>query len=342
MSEPSSKKKHLVKVLYAKQAFFCNEDQTVLDAALSTGLALPHSCRGGNCGRCVAQCRSGKFVYRNVMVPAGLSREQQERGEVLLCQVLPRSPMTVDIDAVRATAQTPVVKLPCRIVGREQVAKDVVKLRVQMPRSQPLQFVPGQHVDFILTDGRRRSYSLACLPSATNPLELHVRRVVGGVFSDIAFGISEHSDLLRLEGPLGRFGWRDPDRNAVLIAGGTGYAPLKAMLLENWQQNRDRQLHLFWGGRDVQDLYELSAMCERASADRNFSFTPVIETADADCPEIAVGKVHEIAMKQLKKHTDTNVYAAGPPAMMEALQHSFATAGMNTSQLFCDSFTYAQ
>lgn len=349
-------KKHLIKVLPDKRAFFCHEEQTLLDAALDAGLALPHSCRGGNCGSCTAQRHTGAYVYRSAVIPAGISQAQVQGGAVLLCQIQPRSAMTIEVTTARSAVSAAVVKLPCRIVGKEQLATDVVKLLIQLPRSQPLQFSPGQYVDFILPSGRRRSYSLACLPSLTEPLELHVRRVAGGEFSALAFDNSTRGNLLKLEGPFGNFGWRDSAHDVVMIAGGTGYAPLKAMLLDAWCRedrasydgthadeiaSRQRTVHLFWGGRDVQDLYELDTLRQWAAQRKNFTFTPVIASAAADAADIAVGNVHDIARRYYADFAGKEIYASGPPAMIATLKQDFLAAGVTAELLHCDAFDYA-
>ncbi len=260
----SDSERHLIKLLPNKKAFFCESDQRVLDAGLEAGIALPHSCRGGNCGRCVASVRVGHYRYDRTTPPPGLTAEQREAGKALLCQIVPESPLTVEIarSDEAGLGSVPVLKLPCRITRRERVAPDVMKLHLQLPRTQPLDFRPGQYLDVLMDKGKRRSYSLASLPfskintkeadqtDVATPLELHVRRVDGGLFSAIAFD-EDAGSLLRIEGPHGAFGWRSHDGPSLLVAGGTGYAPVRSMLLDAMTREVAHSVHLFWGGRTV-------------------------------------------------------------------------------------------
>ncbi|MEM8685558.1 MAG: 2Fe-2S iron-sulfur cluster-binding protein [Pseudomonadota bacterium] len=215
--------RHLIKVLPDKKAFYCEPDQKVLDAGLGAGLPLPHSCRGGNCGRCAAKVLVGDYRYDRTTPPPGITAEQRASGYALLCQIVPNGPLTLETATSEPVGTSRAVRLPCRIVRRELVATDVMKLTLQLPRTQPMDFKPGQYLDVLLDRGLRRSYSLASLPyslsteqattgdrasRAAASLELHVRRVPGGAFSDVAFDQSEQGSLLRVEGPFGAFGWR--------------------------------------------------------------------------------------------------------------------------------------
>ncbi|MFK8030189.1 MAG: 2Fe-2S iron-sulfur cluster-binding protein [Gammaproteobacteria bacterium] len=362
MSESSQ---HLIKLLPDKKAFFCKPDQRVLDAALEGGLAIPHSCRGGNCGRCAAKVLTGSYRYDRTTPPPGLSGEHRASGMALLCQIVAEGPLTIEVAKSETAGAVEVVKLPCRIVERQAVAPDVMKLVLQLPRTQPMDFRPGQYLDVLLDRGRRRSYSLAGLPYsllgkksdgesdstrgagdseeqtpvAASKLELHVRRVDGGLFSDIAFD-PDSTSLLRIEGPLGSFGWRPHAGPSLMIAGGTGYAPMKSMLLEAMTKSDPAPVHLFWGVRNEDDLYE-RAQLERWQEQHDwFSFTPVIspkysnESGDH-------GRVYEQALARYPDLSDVMIYASGPPGLIQSVVEQCAARGVAENRLATDSFDYA-
>lgn len=354
MTEPA---RHLIKLLPDKKAFFCAPDQKVLDAGLAAGLALPHSCRGGNCGRCVAKVLSGDYAYDRTTLPPGLTAEQRTAGMALLCQIVPNGPLTLETARSDVASAAPVVKLPCRIVRREAVAQDVMKLVLQLPRTQPMDFRPGQYLDVLLDKGQRRSYSLANLPYSlmadegvagepektpriASHLELHVRRVRDGLFSDVAFSQDEHSSLLRIEGPLGSFGWRQHDGPSLMVAGGTGYAPIKSMLLEAMTREVLHPVHLFWGARDRQGLYELEQLQRWQEQFAWFSFTPVIDSGPTG-DGVELGRVDKIALSRFTQLQNAMVYASGPPGLVQNMVQSCIEKGVDEKRLVTDSFDYA-
>ncbi len=349
--------RHLIKVLPDKKAFFCESDQRVLDAGLDAGLSLPHSCRGGNCGRCAVRVLSGDYTYDRTTPPPGLTAEQRAAGMALLCQIIPNGPLAIETAKSQAAGAAPVVKLPCRIVQREAVAPDVMKLTLQLPRTQPMDFRPGQYLDVLLDKGQRRSYSLACLPyslvgdteaagdqqsarSAASCLELHVRRVQDGLFSDIAFDQNEHSSLLRIEGPFGTFGWQKYDGPALMIAGGTGYAPIKAMLLEAMSRDGMHPVHLFWGARNRQDLYEIEQL-KLWQQRFDWLFVTLVTESGQNEDILVAGRVGDVALSRFEQLEDAMVYVSGPPGLVQSVVDACLGKGVDKQRLVTDSFDYA-
>ncbi len=348
--------RHLIKVLPEKKAFYCESEQRVLDAGLDAGLTLPHSCRGGNCGRCVASILVGDYAYDRTTLPPGLTAEQRLAGKALLCQIVPRGPMTIETAKSGVAGEAPVILIPCRIVEREVVAPDVVKLTLQLPRTQPMDFRPGQYLDVLLDKGQRRSYSLACLPDsavgtdgesasggvsrAASHLELHVRRVARGLFSDIAFAQGAHSSLLRIEGPFGTFGWRDHDGPVLMITGGTGYAPIKSMLLEAMTRETMSPVHVYWGGRNPDDLYELEQLLRWQEAHEWLTVTPVAESA-TNRTDMVTGRVGDVAMETYASFEHAMIYVSGPPGLVSSVVASCREKDVDEQRLVTDSFDYA-
>lgn len=333
---------HLIKLLPAKTAFFCRSDQRVLDAALDSGQMLPYSCRGGNCGRCAARILSGDYRYDRDTPAPGLTAEHRSQGMALLCQVVPEGAMTVEVAQTREAGSAPVLKLPCRIVERVHVAPNVMKLELQLPRTQPMAFAPGQYLDVLLDRGRRRSYSFAGAAAGSvgvSRLELHVRRVEGGAFSAIAFD-PKASSLLRVEGPLGTFGWRDTAAPSLMIAGGTGFAPLKSMLLSIIKQDSHAPVHLFWGARSEADVYERE-LCEQWAQSRDwFSFTPVVRGADVEAKGEGE-RFFERALHTYSDLSDWTIYSSGPPGLVSGVIDWCKRNGIAAERVVTDSFDHA-
>src|SRR5215470_3057772 len=237
------------------------EDRAVLDAALAAGLNLPHSCKSGHCASCRARLRSGEIHYPNGRT-AGLTEAEAQQGDILLCQARPRSDLVVEARIIANVADVEIKTLPCRIARLERLAPDVMQVFLRLPAVETLRFQPGQYLDVLLDGGRRRSFSIASPPHDADFLELHVRRVPGGDFTVAVFERLQVGALLRIEGPIGQFIYRQSAAPALMIAGGTGFAPVKAMLRHALERGSPRELHFYWGARQAVDLYEESLVLD--------------------------------------------------------------------------------
>ena len=319
------------------------ETESVLDAALrEKGSVLPYGCRNGTCGSCMGTLLSGEVSYPDGR-PAGLSEREQAEGKALLCQARPRSDLLVEAREVKGGADIAVKMLPCRVERRELLAPDVMRLYLKLPNTERLQFLAGQYVDILLADGRRRGFSLANPPHADDLLELHVRHVPGGFFTDYVFNKMKDKALLRFQGPLGTFFLReDSPRPLILIGGGTGFAPLKGMVEHAFHIGLDRPLHLYWGARAKVDLY-LDELPRRWEGEYpNFRYTPVLsEPHPEDSWEGRTGWVHEAVAADYPDLSGYDVYMSGPPPMIEAAKLVFVAQGLPADQLFYDSFEFA-
>jgi CDP-4-dehydro-6-deoxyglucose reductase len=318
------------------EEFSAELGETVLDAALRQGLPLPHSCREGRCKSCRASLLSGQ-------VEDG-SADPTPRA-ILLCRTLARSDLVIGARPVAALAGIVPRILPVRVLRLERLAPDVMALTLKLPGGEPFRFRPGQHVDILFRDGHRRSYSLAGSPAARDTIELHVRRVAGGRFSDLAFHGLREKDLLRIHGPLGSFVLDLPSPRArLLVAGGTGFAPFQGLLAQSAVPPPAPSLHLYWGVRSPSDLYrhaELLAACRRHPWLR---YTPVVsQPPDAHAPEWSgrTGLVHAAVLADYPDLSGLSVYACGPPPMVAAARTAFAARGLPAEHLHADSFEYA-
>lgn len=319
--------------------------EPVLAAALRAGLNLPHSCRSGHCGSCRARIVSGRVVYPAGELPAGITADEAAAGHALLCQARAVTELVVEIRDVRNVADVEIRRLPCRVESLVPLAPDVMALRLRLPAVEPFPFQPGQYVDILLPDGRRRSFSIASAPADGPRLELHVRRASDRGFTAQVFDSLRPGALLRIEGPLGQFTFNHASRRpAVFIGGGTGYAPLRSMLRQSMAEGSGRRVTLYWGARTAGDLYEHEWLCSQAARPGGLlDYQPVLSSPVPSPPCAArVGLVHEVVLEDLgTRLAGYEVYAAGPPAMIEAIRRDFTAAGLPEAQLRFDSFDYA-
>ena len=319
------------------------EDRSVLEAALAAGLNVPHSCKSGHCASCRARLVSGEIHYPNGRT-AGLTAEEAKQGYVLMCQARPRSDLTLEARIIANAFEAEIKTLPCRIARTNLLAPDVMQVFLRLPAVEPLQFRPGQYLDVLLDGGRRRSFSIASPPHDSDLIELHARRIPGGDFTGALFGKLGTGSLLRIEGPIGQFIYRDSQAPALMIAGGTGFAPLKSMLRHALERDSTRQFHLYWGARQGVDLYEEALVLDWVRQYPNLSFCAVLSAAapdDAIGGHRRVGWVHEAVLADFPDLTRFDVYTAGPPALIEAIRATFPTRGVSEERLHFDSFDYA-
>ena len=333
--------------------------QTLLDAALNLALNLPHSCKGGNCGACRARLLRGEVHYPNGS-PLGLSDAEIADGLILLCQARARTDLCIETFEMRAADAATIKRLPCRIERTLALSHDVMGVFLRLPVAEAFTFQPGQYIDIILPGGRRRSFSIASPPHDSRPLELHVRRVAGGEFTDRLFHENPERELLTIEGPLGQFVYRrgvpTPDSQPpgvtsdrqppagappmLLIGGGTGIAPLISILRHIIENGIERDLHVYWGVRSERDLYADATLRDLASRAARLRYVPVLSEPSPEWRGVS-GWVHEAALKDIENVEAYEVYAAGPPAMIAAVRREFAARGVPDSRLYFDSFDYA-
>jgi CDP-4-dehydro-6-deoxyglucose reductase len=338
---------YTVHVKPSGRQFLAEPDESILDAALRQSIVMPYGCRNGACGSCKARILEGT-VEQGAHQPGALRDSELTRGLMLPCCARATSDLVIEARVVAGAGDIPVRKMPCRVSSIERVAPDVVVLRLQLPASERLQFLAGQYIELILKDGTRRSYSMACPPHAAEQLELHVRHMPGGRFTDALFGVTQPAvrerDILRFEGPMGTFFLReDSERPIVLLASGTGFAPIRAIVEHMIHKSITRPAVLYWGGRRPHDLYQ-RALCERWAAELPaFRFVPVVSDALAeDDWRGRTGFVHRAVIDDLPDLSNHEVYACGAPVMIEAARDEFTrVCGLPADAFFADAFTSA-
>jgi CDP-4-dehydro-6-deoxyglucose reductase len=325
-----------VRLLPAGGSFACRADQTVLDAAVEAGFWLPHSCRAGECGACVLPLVEGRVAQ----APVSGAKAEVPAGRVLTCHALPCSDLVLEAPGVPAEPGQRVVKTAARVTEVAHPSRDVVVVRAQVPPQSGWRFQAGQYAELVLRDGARRSYSMANAPNERGEIEWHIRRIEGGRFSAHAYDALKPRDLLRIEGPFGNFVLRSGTAPVVMLASGTGYAPIAAMLAAHAGELAARGARVYWGGRRPEDLYALHDEAAWRERHPGIDLVPVYS-------ELAAGEagrgglVHEAVLQDLPDLSAYEVYACGNPLMIDAARNDFTRrAGLRAECFFSDAFVF--
>ncbi|MGN6529116.1 MAG: CDP-6-deoxy-delta-3,4-glucoseen reductase [Burkholderiaceae bacterium] len=328
----------------AERAFDVARDETILSAAIRAGVGMPYGCRDGACGSCKSRLKEGRVIHGAHQHKA-LSEAEEAEGFILTCCATPQTDCTVEARVVAGAGEYPITKLPGRVLSLAKPRPDVAIVRIQLPANQAFRYRAGQYVEFILRDGARRSYSMANAPHnlGTPPaIELHVRHMPGGKFTDHVFGAMKEKDILRMEGPFGSFFLREEsDRPVVLLASGTGFAPIKALVEQMHHLGSIRPVRLYWGARRPADLYLHEWLDAARTLLPQLECVPVVSDA---LPEDGwtgrTGFVHEAVMADLPDLSGHQVYACGAPVMVESARRDFiARCGLPEAEFYADSFT---
>lgn len=326
--------------------FTAEPDESMLAAGIRQGIGLPYGCKDGACGSCKCKLVSGSVVHGPHQSKA-LSADEEAAGYVLTCCGVAQSDVVIESRQVTEAGAFPIKKMPVRVSAMERASHDVMVLRLQLPASDTFQYHAGQYVEFLLRDGDRRSYSMANAPhtqTAAPSLELHVRHMPGGKFTDHVFGPMKEKDILRIEGPYGSFFLReDSAKPIVLLASGTGFAPIKAVIEHMQFKGITREATLYWGGRRPADLYQSAWIEARLAEMPNLRYVPVVSNALPDDAWTGrTGFVHEAVLQDLPDLSGHEVYACGAPIVIESAQRDYVTkAGLPEEAFFADSFTSA-
>jgi CDP-4-dehydro-6-deoxyglucose reductase len=321
--------------------FQVEDGEAVLAAALRQGLILPYGCKNGACGSCKGRIVSGAVDY-GVYQKKALTDEERAKGKALFCQAKPLGDLVIEARTVGATKGIQIKTLPCRVQKMERLADDVMVLHLKLPANEKLEFLAGQFIEFLLKGGSRRSFSIANAPHDAELIQLHVRHVAGGQFTDHVFGKMKERDILRFEGPLGTFFLREESgKPVVLVASGTGFAPIKAVIEHMFEKRIARQMTLYWGGRRPKDLY-MNALPEKWVAENpGFKYVPVISDAlPEDRWSGRTGFVHRAVMEDFPDLSSHQVYACGVPIMVDSARHDFTgKCKLPEDEFYADSFT---
>jgi len=323
-------------------SFTSDGRDSILQTALDAGLTLPYGCRNGACGSCKGRVIDGLVDHGPAQEDA-LSTADRASGLALFCCAKPRSDLVLECREVATAKDIPVKIMPCRVEKIERVADDVMVLSLKLPANERLQFLAGQYLEFLLKDGKRRAFSIANAPHDDGFLQLHVRLIAGGEFTRHVFGGMKEKDILRFQGPFGSFFLREEStKPMILLAGGTGFAPIKALVEHAIHTRMTRPMAIYWGARNRAGLYLPDLPADWAAAHGHIRYIPVL--SDATPLDAWQGRSGLVHCAVLEDHADLaahQVYACGAPAMIDAARAEFVAHGLPPEEFFADAFTFA-
>ena len=333
-----------VSVQPSGRTFVVNADESLLAAAIRQGIGLPYGCKDGACGSCKCKKLEGTVTHTTHQIKA-LSPEEADQGFILSCCAVAHSDVVIESRQVTDESAYPIKKMPVRVAAMTRLSSDVMALRLQLPASETFKYHAGQYVEFLLAGGDRRAYSMANAPhtqAQTPGLELHIRHMPGGKFTDHVFGTMKEKEILRIEGPYGSFFLREEsDKPMVLLASGTGFAPIKALIEHMQSKNITRPAVLYWGARRPADLYMNDWVQAKLAEMPNLRYVPVVSDAlPEDQWTGRTGFVHKAVLQDLPDLSGHQVYACGAPVVVESARDEYGPlAGLPEEEFFADSFT---
>ena len=324
------------------RTFTAAADEALLAAAIRQGIGLPYGCKDGACGSCKCKMLEGSVAHGEHQVKA-LTPEEEANGFILTCCAVAHTDLVLESRQVTDESAFPIKKMPVRVSSLDKLSHDVMVVRLQVPASDVFKYHAGQYVEFMLRDGSRRAYSMGNAPHTqleTPGVELHIRHMPGGKFTDHVFGAMKEKEILRIEGPYGSFFLReDNEKPMVLLASGTGFAPIKALVEHMQFKNITRPAALYWGGRRPGDLYMSDWVKAKAAEMPNLTFIPVISNAlPEDNWTGRTGFVHNAVLEDFADLSAHQVYACGAPIVVESAQAAYIAAGLPPEEFFADSF----
>jgi CDP-4-dehydro-6-deoxyglucose reductase, E3 len=323
------------------RAFAVEEGEPILAAAIRQGIGMPYGCKDGACGSCKCRKLEGKVVH-GIHQAKALSAEEEAAGFILTCCGVPHTDVVIESRQVTDESAFPVRKMPSRVLSLEKKSHDVVVVKLQLPANDTMRYHAGQYIEFILRDGARRSYSMANAPHNGPGVELHIRHMPGGKFTDHVFTAMKEKEILRVEGPYGSFYLReDSDKPMVLLASGTGFAPIKAVIEYMQFKGITRPATLYWGGRRPADLYLDDWVRTKLAEMPRLKYVPVISNAlPEDNWTGRTGFVHKAVMEDFPDLSGHQVYACGAPVVVDSARAEYsALAKLPPEEFYADSFT---
>jgi CDP-4-dehydro-6-deoxyglucose reductase len=316
-------------------------DESVLMAGVRQGINLPYGCKDGACGSCKCKLLAGT-VRMSAYQPKALTTDEVSSGLILTCCATPQSDLLLESRQVTELGALPIKKMPARVNTLTRKSEDVMVLQLQLPANETFTYRAGQYVEFVLRDGSRRCYSMANASPDGTGIELHIRHMPGGKFTDHVFGGMKDKDILRIEGPFGSFYLReDSAKPIILLASGTGFAPIKAIIEAMQHASSRRSVTLYWGARRPGDLYMNDWVVDQLAGMVNLRYVPVISHGNGEDRWVGrTGNVHLAVLEDCADLCAHQVYACGAPAMVEAARRDFISHGkLPADEFFADSFT---
>lgn len=319
---------HIIKVFPSGVEFSGKEDESILDSALTVGIHLEHSCKNGDCGVCESELLTGEAVDST-------GRVFGQGEKILTCSCKPKTDLQLQAHYFPELAGQVKKLVPCKVSSSYLVSDDVMKLELRMPPTANIGFLPGQYVD-LQYKGVTRSYSIAN-SNEKEGIELHIRNVPNGQMSSLIFSDLQENTLMRIEGPCGTFFIRDSNRPIIFLAGGTGFAPVKAMVEYLVQKQTTREIYIYWGMPQAKDFYSILPN-EWSEQFKNIHYIPVVSDDDQTWNG-RKGFVHHAIIEDFDSLEPFDIYACGSPVMIDASKRDFIAKNLSIDNFYSDAFT---
>lgn len=309
--------------------------ETVMDAAYKARINIPSDCRDGACGTCKAFCESGTFEPGDFIDDA-MTEEELDKGYMLTCQAVPESDMTIQIPATSESAKTSALKFTSRIKELNKHSESTVSFTLEVDERENLAYLPGQYVNLKVpgTDVER-SYSFSSGPEVEDA-SFMVRVTPQGAMSEYLRDRAAVGDTIEFAGPFGSFFLRDPKRPLLLLAGGTGLAPLLSVLEKLTENPPKFPVHLIYGVSREADIVGLDWL--KAYEERLPSFTWDLIASEAGTSAPNTGYVTQIIKPELLNQGDVDIYLCGPPPMVNAVAKWLETENIQPANFYFERF----
>lgn len=321
------------------KTFLAKPSQTILEAAVDAGITIPYGCRNGMCGSCKGKLESGNVMLEDYQ-EAALTEKEKSDGLILCCKALATESITIDIRENEEEEMKQSKVTPVRVESLEKLNKDVIKMMLKLPGEEILAFKAGQYIEFIMEDNSRRAFSLANPPHEPL-LELHLRLIEGGKFTEFVFTEMKEKSIHRIDAPIGQFYLRESEKPVLFVAGGTGFAPIKSVIEDMIFNNIRRPVFLYRGSGSFDDLYMHDLANNWANTIDEFTYIPVSEKVINNNDQLRAGLVHEAVLEDFKSLDNVQVYCCGAPGLVQVAFESFVKKGLPEDEFFADAFTFA-
>ena len=323
------------------KTFQAKPSQTILEAAADAGITIPYGCRSGMCGSCKGKLVSGDVMLEDYQESA-LTEQEKSDGLILCCKALATESITIDI----RESEEEVIKskvTPVRVESLEKLNQDVVKMMLKLPGDEILKFKAGQYIEFIMADNSRRAFSLAN-PPHQYLLELHLRLIEGGKFTQFVFSEMKEKSIHRIDAPIGQFYLRESEKPIIFVAGGTGFAPVKSVIEDMiFNNNINRPIFLYRGVGKFEDLYMHDLSLEWSNSIDEFTYIPVSQNQSNtnNNDQLRIGLVHQAVLEDFESFDNVQVYCCGASGLVKVAFESFVKKGLPEDEFFADAFTFA-
>ncbi len=320
-----------VRLVPSEIEFKVNAGQTILEAALSSNINLEYSCSNGQCGQCKAELIDGAIDQNIKVVGVELLPNQ-----ILTCCATPQDNLILKAEYFPQLSEIERKTIPSKVDDIVFVNEDVMYVTLRLPATANFQFLPGQYID-LNWDGNKRSYSIASSCVQEHKLELHIKKVEGGLFSEFFFNELEKNKLFRFYGPLGTFFLRDSDGPLILLCTGSGFSPVKSMVESLIESGSTRRVYIYWGGRLLSDLYSDLPFTWSALYD-NIQFIPVLSREEKNQDKFEFGYVQQAVIKQHENLNEFEAYACGSEKMIHDARQEMVANGLQAKNFYSDAF----